>query len=94
MIGGLGKAAKTLSLPQSSSLSASNLEAIVVLCYAVVSAAEKEKPALVMGKKNKGEVVEWSHLKITAAEGIKAIASAPTLPKFYQTFTDLEHLVG
>lgn len=97
IITGFLKAAKALH-QNPPAISAPNFEAIATLAYAAIAAAEKERgerPSAGALKKTKSDLVEWTHLKISAAEAVKiAATAAQILPKFYQTHTDLEHLVG
>ncbi|PJF19212.1 Ycs4p [Paramicrosporidium saccamoebae] len=69
------------------------LEAMAILAYATVSAAEKDKPAVTSTKKGRGESLDWNHNKIVLAESFKAICTLPVLPRLYQTYSDLENLV-
>jgi hypothetical protein len=75
-------------------ISSESLESASVLVCAIVSAAEKDRPAAVGTKRGKNEqLVDWNQMKVALAEGLKTICSSPTLPRVYQTNTDLENLV-
>jgi membrane glycosyltransferase len=69
------------------------LEAMAILAYAAVSAAEKDKPVVTTTKKGRGESLDWNHNKIVLVESFKSICTLPVLPRLYQTYSDLENLV-
>jgi hypothetical protein len=89
-------AAKLSKLYQSSKEVAQEaLESMTILAYATVLAAEKDKPAVAGNtKKGRGENLDWNHNKIVLAESLLGICTSPALPRLYQTYSDLENLVG
>lgn len=94
VISGLARASKLLA-STTGSTEREPFEAISILAYAVVQVAEKDyQPASGGSKKVQNDLVEWNHLKIALAESLKTLCSAPSLPRLYQTYSDLEHLVG
>ena len=92
VISGMTKVAKLLS--EGKDVSTDAVEAVVLLNYAAISAAEKDRPAVPGAKKGKNEqVADWTHLKITLAEALKTTCESSALPGLYGTNADLEELV-
>lgn len=94
VVSGMGKISKLLSTSSKCTIEQESLEAMSILAYAIVSLAEKDAPTGTTSKKGKNMAVDWNHNKIVLMESIKSICASPTLPRLYQTYADLENLVG
>lgn len=95
VVSGIAQVSKLMSASKLA-LGQESIEAISILTYATVSATEKDKPAQSTAKKgrNEAESVDWSHNKIVLMESLKSISSSSAISRLYQTYADLENLVG
>ena len=92
VISGMTKIANLLATDKH--ILSDSLESASILVYAIVSAAERDRPTAVGMKRGKNEqLVDWNQMKIALIEGLKTICTSPALPRMYQTNTDLENLV-